>query len=108
MPGAKYAPGEDGRYHCEVEGCGAAFDRPQPLGAHRIREHGLAPAHPQRRYPSKRGRPPKSNGLLSAEDVCRAVLIEVAPNGMIPVDMIDAYVDWVDSTRAFLLKIGGR
>ena len=41
---------------------------------------------------------------LSAKDICRTVLLEVAP-GQISIDALDAYLEWVDATEKFLAAV---
>ena len=52
---------------------------------------------------ARRGRVPKKPEVapLAAVDVCRMVLAEAAPGGVIPVAALDAYQDWVDATQKF-------
>jgi hypothetical protein len=99
----KYQPNESGQYACPVEGCTQApYDLPQHLGMHMRRAHDIA----------GKPRAPKAKSerrtVLTAETVCRTVLNEVAPNGMIPVGVLDDYINWVEATRQFFEKIGAK
>lgn len=96
-------PGEP-EYVCPE--CGATFDRPQGLGAHR-RSHGVAGSAPATVYARRKRR---ENGAAAggpsrsrspADPELHAILQHLFPDG-IPAKKIRAVLAWIEETRRLL------
>jgi hypothetical protein len=100
----KYVANADGKFACDFPGCDQPpYDMPQHLGLHRWHKHGIKGSD----RPPRRTKPSKDAPPLTADQICAAVLAEMAPNGSIPISALSAYQRWVESTREFMVILLG-
>jgi hypothetical protein len=88
---------------CPAPGCGREINRPY-LRAH-LRDFHRFNGTKIKRLLEVEAIAPSEQKPLTAQEICQTVLLEVAPNGSIPVDAIPAYNEWVYATEMFLGRL---